>query len=180
MTLLSGCAATAPSPAAAPAQSGSLLTEHGLDGLDARAAIERLDTMPLAERPNDLFASVQSAALVFSDGQGAETSLPMPEDELYVSIAPFVDQTHDCYFHSLTTCEGELQNQQLQVLVLDDVSGDVLIDDTIASYDNGFFGIWLPRDITATITIGYEGLSATSTIATAAEDPTCVTTLQLR
>ncbi|MCH1922250.1 CueP family metal-binding protein, partial [Shewanella sp. A3A] len=82
----------------------AFLAAHDLTGLDVVQVIERLDTMPVAERPADLFASVRPDALVLTDDQERETLLPMPSHEVYVSVAPYREQTHDCYFHSLTTC----------------------------------------------------------------------------
>ncbi|MEV8172907.1 CueP family metal-binding protein [Microbacterium sp. NPDC077486] len=182
--VLTGCA-TAPShePASPSANSQAVdtgfLADHDLDGLDAAQVIERLDTMPVADRPTDLIASVQPDALVLTDDQKRETRLPMPEDEVYISVAPYREQTHDCYFHSLTTCLGELANTAVQVTLTGE-DGDVLLDEVRQTYDNGFVGIWVPRGIKATLTIEHEGRTGTVTISTMNEDDaTCITTLQL-
>lgn len=182
--VLAGCA-TAPSPEPASPSTNSqavdsdFLTDHELDGLDAVQVIERLDTMPIADRPADLIASVQPNALVLTDDQEHETQLPMPEDEVYISVAPYREQTHDCHFHSLTTCLGELANTKVQVTLTGE-DGDVLLDEVRQTYDNGFVGIWVPRGIKATLTIEHEGQTATATISTMTEDDaTCITTLQL-
>jgi hypothetical protein len=176
---LTGCVAVpGDSAPTAPADSANLLAEHSLDGLDARQIIDRLDVLPIAERPAELFASIRPDSLIVSDGAGREVSLPMPDAEFYVSVAPYATQTHDCYFHSLTTCLGELQNQDVHVTIAD-ADGSVLVDDIYRTFSNGFLGFWLPRDITATITLEYNGLTVTAPISTSGEDPTCVTTLQL-
>ena len=175
---ITGCTAPAEVPPAS-ADARPLLIEHGLDGLNARAIIERLDTMPIEDRPTDLMASIRPDAIQLTGDQGSEASVPLPEDEFYVSVAPYVEQTHDCFFHSLTTCVGELQSQDVQVTVTDTASGEVLLDATESTYDNGFLGFWLPRDIQATLTISYDGRTATAPISTGGDDPTCVTTLQL-
>lgn len=182
--VLTGCA-TAPSPEPASPSTNSqavdtgFLADHDLDGLDAAQVIERLDTMPVADRPTDLIASVQPDALVLTDDQKRETRLPMPEDEVYISVAPYREQTHDCYFHSLTTCLGELANTAVQVTLTGE-DGDVLLDEVRQTYDNGFVGIWVPRGIKATLTIEHEGRTGTVTISTMNEDDaTCITTLQL-
>ncbi|MDH5134305.1 MULTISPECIES: CueP family metal-binding protein [unclassified Microbacterium] len=182
--VLTGCA-TAPShePASPSTNSRAVdtgfLADHDLDGLDAAQVIERLDTMPVADRPTDLIASVQPDALVLTDDQKRETRLPMPEDEVYISVAPYREQTHDCYFHSLTTCLGELANTAVQVTLTGE-DGDVLLDEVRQTYDNGFVGIWVPRGIKATLTIEHEGRTGTVTISTMNEDDaTCITTLQL-
>lgn len=182
--VLSGCA-TSPSPEPASSTAGGqsvdsdFLAAHDLAGLDAAQVIERLDTMPLADRPVNLIASVQPDAIVLTDDQERETQLPMPEDEVYISVAPYREQTHDCYFHSLTTCLGELANTAVQVTLTGE-DGDVLLDEVRQTYDNGFVGIWVPRGIKATLTIEHEGRTGTVTISTMNEDDaTCITTLQL-
>lgn len=170
----------APTSPAAAVDNVDMLTDHGLDGLDARGIIEHLDTMALAERPNNLIASIRPDELLLTDDQQRETTIAMPEDEFYVSFAPYVSQTHDCHFHSLTTCVGELQNADVQVTVTDEASGETLVDEALTTYDNGFLGVWLPRDIDGTLTVEYEGLTAEWPITTKGEDAaTCVTTLPL-
>lgn len=183
--VLTACSTTTSSPESDSPSAGTqsvdndFLAAHDLDGLDAAQVIERLDTMPVADRPTDLIASVQPDALVLTDDQKRETRLPMPEDEVYISVAPYREQTHDCYFHSLTTCLGELANTAVQVTLTGE-DGDVLLDEVRQTYDNGFVGIWVPRGIKATLTIEHEGRTGTVTISTMNEDDaTCITTLQL-
>ncbi|QZY50602.1 CueP family metal-binding protein [Leucobacter tenebrionis] len=159
--------------------SASWLEEYDLDGLDAREIIERLDTMPVAERPAGLIASVQPDTLLLTDTAENETVFEMPEDEFYVSFAPYVDQTHDCYFHSLTTCLGELSGEDIEITVTDEADGSVILDESRQTYDNGFAGVWLPRGIDATLTVERDGRTATAQLSTGGEDPTCLTTLEL-
>lgn len=180
--VLAGCASP---PAATPTDAGSSIVEggileaHELAGLDTTQIIERLDTMPVVDRPVDLIASVRPDALILTDDEQGETRLPMPRDEVYVSIAPYQDQTHDCYFHSLTTCLGELTNADVQVTLTGE-DGSVLVNETRQTYDNGFIGFWVPRGIKATLEIQYEGKSGVATVSTIDEgDPTCITTMQL-
>jgi hypothetical protein len=188
--VLSACSAVDEPTRAAPTNSEApqataqpqdqLLADQGLDGLDARAVIDSLDALPVAERSTTLMASIRPNELLLSDDQERETALAMPADEFYVSLAPYVEQTHECYFHSLTTCKGELQNVDVLVVVTDKATGEVLLDETRTTFDNGFTGLWLPRDIDASITIEYDGLSATSDLSTRTDDDaTCVTTMQL-
>ena len=118
--------------------------------------IEPLDTMPVSDRPADLHASVQPNAVVLTDAQDRQVILPLPADEVYVSVAPYRNQTHDCYFHNLTTCLGELDNTDVQV-TLTSSDDQVLVDETRRTYDNGFFGLWVPRDIDASLKISHAG-----------------------
>lgn len=128
------------------------LADYDLDGLDGREITEHLDSMPVADRPEDLIASVEPETLVLYDNSGNETTVPLPEDEFYLSFAPFIEQTHDCHFHSLTTCLGELSNEELEITVTDKADA-VLVDETVRTHDNGFAALWLPRDIEATLTV---------------------------
>lgn len=182
--VLAGCAITpsgpAPSSVSSQTSEREFLADHGLSGLDVRQVIERLDTMPVADRPTDLLASVQPEALVLTDDQERETRLPLPEDEVYISIAPYRDQTHDCYFHSLTTCLGELASEEVQV-TLTGANGEVITDEARQTYDNGFIGLWVPRDTEVTLTIEHEGQEANAKISTMNDDdPTCITTMRLQ
>ncbi|SNC59781.1 hypothetical protein SAMN05445756_0138 [Kytococcus aerolatus] len=182
--VLAGCAVTpsgpAPSSVSSQTSEREFLADHGLSGLDVRQVIERLDTMPVADRPTDLLASVQPEALVLTDDQERETRLPLPEDEVYISIAPYRDQTHDCYFHSLTTCLGELASEEVQV-TLTGADGEVIIDEARQTYDNGFIGLWVPRDTEVTLTIEHEGQEANARISTMNDDDaTCITTMRLQ
>lgn len=162
-----------------PAGDASILSEYDLDGLDAAGVIERLDTLPVQDRPTTLMASIQPQALVLTTADERQTQLPMPEDKVYLSIAPYRTQTHECYYHSLTTCLGELSNTDAKVTVTTD-DGQVLVDETRTTYDNGFFGIWVPRGITATVRVSIDGKTGERKISTTQDDdPTCITDLQL-
>lgn len=181
--LLAGCAIASPEKSSnevGSIVSAAFLEKHSLMGLDAKQIIERLDSMPIADRPTDLIASVRPSELILTDEQQQEVSFETPTDEFYISVAPYQSQTHDCYYHSLTTCVGELQNTEVHVKVVDTRTGETLIDDTRRTFDNGFLGFWLPKDIEAMLSIEVGGLTASSPISTTSdEDPTCITTLQL-
>ena len=133
--------------------------------------------MPVAERPTDLMASVRADQLVLADVE-QEVMVPLAEDRFYLSVAPYVDQTHECYYHNLASCQGELVGEDIEVTITA-ADGEVLVDETATTYENGFVGFWLPRDIEGTISVAWDGLTTTAPIATGPDDPTCVTTLQL-
>ena len=185
---LTGCQPAAPGEApgalgaAAPprvVEADALLADYDLDGGDVIAVVDELDRMPLDERPEGLLASVRPDAVVFTAGE-RQAQLAMPDALVYVSVAPYATQTHDCYFHSLTTCVGELQNAEIELTLTDDASGAVLLEGTRTTFDNGFTGIWVPRGIHATLTVTHEGMTGTVPISTVEVDgPTCITTLRL-
>ena len=158
----------------------SVLAEHGLADLSTKELIEKLDALPVAERPTDFMASVRPDHLLIADANGVETKLPIEEDSFYLSFNPYVNTTHECYFHSLTTCRGELANKAIHVKITDNASGEVLADEDATTYDNGFYGVWLPKGIEATLTVTTDGLSGTAVVSTKnADDLTCLATLQL-
>jgi hypothetical protein len=171
--VLSSCS---PDPSASVADT---LTAHGLQELDGRELIERLDALPVDARPAGLIASVRPDAVLVSEDDGPEIAVPLPDDEFYLSVAPYVGSTHDCYFHSLTTCLGELRDQPIRVLATNRTDGAVLADSTTRTYDNGFVGLWLPRDIEADVVIEYSGRTGRTTVGTGPDDPTCITTVDL-
>ncbi|PQZ93060.1 hypothetical protein CQ018_10770 [Arthrobacter sp. MYb227] len=156
------------------------MSANNLAGLDARQMIDKLDSLPVAERPSNLMASVRPDELILIDKKKQQVSLPIPQDQFYLSFAPFKTQTHDCHFHSLTTCLGEMQNEEVTVTITDVKTGEKIVDKTVKTFDNGFVGVWLPRGIEATLSVEQGELSATSPISTAtSEDATCLTTMQL-
>lgn len=182
--LLGGCGSSEPeqpesSPAASRSGDSRLLSDNGLDGLGAREIIDRLDAMPIDERPRDLIASVEPDRLVLTDGAEREASLPMPKGEVYISVAPYRTETHECHFHSLTTCLGELGNTEAEV-TLTGKDGKVLLDGKRRIFGNGFIGFWMPRGIRADLKIRVGDRTATETISTVEpDDRTCVTTMKL-
>lgn len=170
---LAGCSGTPEAGAA-----GSAVVDEFV-GRDAREVIDELEAVPAVDRRADLFASVRASELLITDtASGTEISLPIPEGLFYYSFAPYVEQTHPCAFHSLTTCPGELSNTDVQVLVTTD-DGETIVDEIMTTSDAGWVGLWLPADIEATITVTHGDLAATSRIATGADDKTCDSTLQL-
>lgn len=180
---LSACSATAPSadPAEQQPTAEVILESYGFGGLDARDVIDLLDRTPLSERPEGLVASVRPSELLVGDSTVSEpVPLAIPNDDFYLSIAPYVDSTHECYFHSLTSCVGELSDANVHLTVTDDATGEVLVDEATATFNNGFIATWLPRDIEATVTIAYGDKSAVRRVSTGVDDPTCVTDIQLR
>ncbi|GIO25437.1 CueP family metal-binding protein [Ornithinibacillus bavariensis] len=123
-------------------------------------------------------ASITSTELIVTDKEEKKTTYALPENEFFVSIAPFENETHPCAIHSLTGCQGELAGKEFEVFIEDD-DGNVIVDQKMASLQNGFIDLWLPRDKTFEVKIGYNGKTAESTISTFENDNTCITTMQL-
>ncbi|GII98828.1 hypothetical protein CLV28_2615 [Sediminihabitans luteus] len=156
----------------------AVLAPYGLDGLEAVQVVDALEATPLAERPADLTASVRPREVVLDSPAGTAT-LPLPDDAFYLSLAPYVSATHPCAQHSLTTCRGELGGAEVALTVVDDATGKTLVDDTRTAADNGFVGLWLPRDRELTVRVQVDGRAASTQVTTSDDADTCLTTLQL-
>lgn len=189
---LSACTATGDNPTAAPdagsapaaqtpagtTDTDALLLDLGLADRSGQEIVEELERST-AERPLALSASVREDHVLVGDGT-QEVAVPLPEDSYYVSIAPFVDQTHECYYHSLATCRGELAEEDVSVTITG-ADGTVLVEETVTTGTNGFTGFWLPRGIEGgTIEVSHDGLEGSVPLSTTPGSPTCVTTLQLK
>ncbi len=181
---LAGCS-TAAEPAGGTAtnepssSTAQMLDALNLDPADPKTMIEALDAMPVAERPGDLIVSVLPTSLQLQPGEPDEVSITLAHENFYLSIAPFVSETHPCTFHSLTTCLGELQNTPVELTVTDATNGEVIVSKRTSTADNGFVGVWLPRGGEFSVRIDSAQGSAEQTVKTGDEDPTCLTTLQL-
>lgn len=161
---------------AATPQEQAFLDQYGLANKTAKEMIDTIDQSTQA-RPLPYSASVTSTELKFSDGQEVYT-YPVG-DQFYLSIAPYVTYTHDCFNHSLSGCKAELVNTPYQVTVKSD-DGKVIFDETVTSFSNGFYGLWLPRDISGTIEVDYNGRKGSSAFTTGEKSQTCMTTIQLK
>ncbi|AGF72194.1 hypothetical protein A605_05940 [Corynebacterium halotolerans YIM 70093 = DSM 44683] len=146
--------------------------------MDTAGIIDHLDRVDVAERSTDLIASVRPDELLLTDNN-REVVLDLPENQTYVSIAPYVNQTHDCFYHSLTTCLGELGNENIHVTITDGATGEQLVDEQVTTFDNGFIGFWMPSDTTGTVEVSYQGHTGTTGFSTTDEGATCLTDLRL-
>ncbi len=126
---------------------------------------------------DDVTASITSHELIVKD-KGKESTYDLPNDEFFVSIAPFITTTHPCGIHSLTGCQGELVQKDFDVFIQDE-EGNVVVDETMTSLENGFIDLWLPRDKNFQVKITHDGKTVDANISTFEGDNTCITTMQL-
>jgi hypothetical protein len=152
---------TAPSPAA-------------LADLDAVAAVELANAWKGADVTS--FATPQAVHFVFAGGQ--EVVVPLPADVMLVSVAPYLARTHPCATHYMSGCQGELAGASFHVRAVAE-DGSVLIDEVRTAGANGFLDLWLPRGQQVELTFEVDGYRAVGVVSTAADSPTCITTLQL-
>ncbi|WHP30220.1 copper-binding periplasmic metallochaperone CueP [Trabulsiella odontotermitis] len=164
------------STAFAATPESEFLASHGLAGKSVEQIIETIDQTP-QNRPLPYSASVTSTTLKLSDG-GQTYMLPLGE-KFYLSAAPYENQTHPCFNHSLSGCQGEMPNATFDVKVTDN-KGNTVIQKKMTSHQNGFIGLWLPRNMEGSIEVSYNGKKAVHPITTKDDSQTCLTELQLQ
>jgi hypothetical protein len=81
--------------------------------------------------------------------------------------------------HYFSSCQGELVYQKFEVKAVDQ-EGHVLFDGTIATLQNGFFELWLPRSRNIVLSIQMNNLKASGMLGTFDDGMTCVTTFRLQ
>ncbi len=183
LSAVAGCTAS-PEPTSAPptvsdvvaGDSEALLSAHGLSGKSPREVVEALDQEPSA-RPLSLMGSVRYGEVLLDDGK-SQASLPLKGEDFYLSIAPYENRTHECYFHNLGTCQGELADTDVHVTVVSE-DGETLVDEDVTTYSNGFVAFWIRKDIKGTVTVTKDGKTGEVPFSSDSEGATCVTTLQL-
>ncbi|KAE8560672.1 CueP family metal-binding protein [Paenibacillus polymyxa] len=124
-------------------------------------------------------ASINSSQLMVTGNNNQTINYDLPDNEFFVSIAPYVDQTHPCATHSPTGCQGEIKNGAFNVTVHDSEGNIIIENAAMKSQPNGFIDLWLPRDKTYRISVNHEGKTAQTEFSTYEKNDTCITTMQL-
>ncbi len=147
-----------------------------IEGLDAREALALANRWGKSEKRVTSFVDTKKISFEFQDG--GKISVPIPEPKMVVAIAPYMTFTHPCENHYMSGCQGELVNVPVKVYGRTK-DGLVVVDKTITTMENGFFELWLTRDLEITLTLEAGGKHSTQTISTGKNSNTCVTTMQL-
>ena len=153
----------------------AFLEKYHLQDLAMEELIEYLDSS--SPKPYQLSAQLSSQKLDLGDGEN-EFTFDANTDLFYLSFAPYEYETHPCFDHVPTGCQGEMSNSEFDVLVKDN-KGNILYEGTERTALNGFAGIWLPRNTKGTIEVTYGDKTAISDFGTGSKDGTCLTTLNL-
>lgn len=151
------------------------LASVGLDGMTGKEILTGVANRSIVVDGFGLSVYDDELVVILDD---TRVSIDMPKDEFYLSVAPFIELTHECTFHSATGCRAELKHEEFFIELID-TNGNIIVSKNMMSLSNGFIDLWLPRDIEGTLTITQGDLSAVKLISTAAGEPTCETTMQL-
>ncbi|AJD92207.1 hypothetical protein JMA_28900 [Jeotgalibacillus malaysiensis] len=142
--------------------------------IDIKALINDLSTREVQAEQ----ASINGKQLTVTEEDGSESVYDVSHEDFFVSIAPYVNQTHPCTYHSLTGCQGEMIEETFKVYI-EDSEGNVVIDESMTTFENGFIDLWLPRNDTYQVEIQHGDKTVESEISTYEDDATCITTMQL-
>ncbi|MBB1392106.1 CueP family metal-binding protein, partial [Shewanella sp. SG44-6] len=118
----------------------------------------------------------------FSDGKSS--SVAIPKDQFFLSIAPYINSSHPCTNHVLTGCTGEIKNQVMKVVMIDTDTGETLIDKKVTTQRDGFIDFWVPKNKNLAFNIYHKAKDGSERVArevlsTFNNDRTCITTMQL-
>jgi hypothetical protein len=122
------------------------------------------------------FITSKELKVVFPDER--EVTIAIPDDEMYIAVAPYIRETHECSTHYLSSCQGEMDIKEFSLTIKNE-QGQMVFDGSVTSLKNGFFEIWLPRDERFNCNIEYDDMSAEFILETFEDSNTCVTTVNL-
>lgn len=149
-----------------------ILKQLGLENLEIKELVNNLDQR--IDEPSNIGARITGDTLFLYDNE-KEYSIDLPTDSFFVSIAPYINEVHPCTIHNLVTCRGEIYGQSMRIRVVDE-NNQIILDEDRTTQENGFIGLWLPKDINAMLKVDYNGLSVEYPISTYSESDTCITT----
>jgi len=147
-----------------------------LKGIHARQAMEIAYKWRKENVEVKTFVTPDAVNFQFKDGK--TLTVPLPDDEMLVSVAPYINKTHPCATHTMSSCKGELKDTLIEIKAVA-AGGKVLINKSIMSPFTGFIDLWLPRDQQITLYVSALGKKATGVITTFRNSKTCDTTLKL-
>ncbi len=147
-----------------------------LKGVSAKKAMLLANKWRLEKINIVSFVTPDAVNFKFRDGK--TLSISLPDDEMIVSVAPYIKNTHECATHYMSSCDGELKNKLVKIKAVT-AKGKILINKIVTMPRTGFYDLWLPRDQEITISVDALGKKATGKIFTNRNSKTCDTTLKL-
>ena len=178
--VIAGCSRNNQASASPSVQSAAvrddLPTASMVQNLDSRGALALANSWGTSEKGVTSFVDTKKISFEFANGE--KTSVALPDAKMVVAIAPYINKTHTCEVHYMSGCQGELVNVPVKVFGKT-ADGLVVVDTEITTLENGFFELWLARDLEINLTVEYGGRRAVQTITTNKQSNTCITTMKL-
>lgn len=134
---------------------------------------------------DNIKVKITPSALIASFPDGSQSSVSIPKDQFFVSIAPWINSTHPCTNHVPTGCTGELVNKNMHLIIKDIQSGEVVKNEEVNTGNDGFIDVWLPSNTSLDVSIHYGNntgkyLQANEILSTFKNDRTCITSMQFQ
>lgn len=146
---------------------------RSLDPIEAVDVLnEWRDTKP------EILSYINADNIVISFPDNEIVELELPEDKMFVAIAPYVDETHQCYFHYFSSCMAEMKSKSFTIELIDNNTNSS-VSKEVNSLNNGFFELWLDRNKKYEIFVKYSNKTGNDTINTFSKSRTCITTVHL-
>ncbi len=146
-----------------------------IENLSVKEAITQANEWRSSQPKITSYVTTEELIVEFPDGREVHKNLP--DNEMYIAIAPYINYTHSCTNHYISSCKAELTKKGFKVTAIS--NNDTIINQNITSLNNGFIELWLPRDKTISISIIYGLLGSKEIIKTDKESRTCFTTFKL-
>lgn len=143
---------------------------------DIKEAIALANVWKFTKPKISSFITSKELKVVFPDS--SEFILELPENEMYIAIAPYINETHTCAVHYLSSCQGEMKNKDFMINISDE-GNQIIFSGKVRSLKNGFFELWLPRNGQFDIEISYQNRTASTSVDTYDDSNTCITTVKL-
>jgi len=150
----------------------AMLQKYDLNGLSVKEMVNKLDSV--TNEDAGLNASITGTTLILFDNE-KQYDFKLPTSEFYLSFAPYINSIHPCQKHNLISCRGEIKNAEFTISIIKK-DGTVIMNQKVKSLATGFIGVWLPKNIEATLNVTYNGLFVSKDITTYNDSDTCLTT----
>jgi len=106
-------------------------------------------------------ASIDHEKIYITD-ESSSYEVDLPDNLFYIAFAPYINLTHACYTHSLTGCQGEMINKDIDVRIYDE-SNNLIEEKTYNTGDDGFIGLYLDKIENYQILVQHNGLVSSFT-----------------
>ncbi|MXR67693.1 MULTISPECIES: CueP family metal-binding protein [Shewanella] len=165
-----------------PAHSQTLIDAKSFKQLSYKEAV--LEAHKLYKNNQGIMVKVLPNEVIASFADGTSATVGIPKDKFFLSIAPFLTNTHPCTNHVPTGCTGELVGEKMHMSAVDVNTGEEILNQMVTTQHDGFIDFWVPRNRELAFTFHYgdkNGIyrEAKEVLSTYGNSRTCITTMQL-
>ena len=148
-----------------------------LSNLDAKQTIEKGNEWRDSAPKIKTHITSTEVIVEFPDGRVVNKSLP--DNLMYIAVAPYLNTTHECSTHYPSSCKGEITEKSVKLTAKDE-DGTIYFDENMTTLKYGFFELWLPRNRNIKLELKFNSFVGEETIQTNSDSRTCITTIRLK